>query len=87
MEDVVKPVGLSLNDDCGDAARYAVAGMLLDPDEMPAADRERERLAKIEDPMARAVAAYTAYNKKNAQDRRGTKEVIVPTWVKKHRPS
>jgi hypothetical protein len=84
MEDVVKPKGLSFPDDVGDAARYTVAGALLDPDEMPEEEKERLRLLKIEDPMARAVAAYTAYNKRNAEQKRGNREVIVPTWRKKY---
>lgn len=85
MEDVVKPKGLSLDDDCGDAARYAIAGALLDPDDKPREQQRAEELAAIEDPMARAVAAYTQYNKDNAASRRSQhKEVVVPTWYKKH---
>jgi hypothetical protein len=85
MEDVVKPKGLSLNDDCGDAARYAIAGALVDPDDKPESVKKEERLRAIEDPMARAVAAYTEFNKEAAADRRGGKEVIVPSWMQKHR--
>jgi hypothetical protein len=85
MEDVVKPKGLSLDDDCGDAARYAIAGALLDPDEKPKEQQRQEELAAIEDPMARAVKAYTQFNKDNAEARRPNKQIVVPTWYDKHR--
>lgn len=86
MEDVVKPKGLSLNDDCGDGSRYAVAGMLLDPDEKPKKQQREEEILAIKDPIARAVAAYTQYNKDRADERRGAeKEIIVPSWYKKHK--
>lgn len=85
MEDVVKPKGLSLNDDCGDAARYAIAGALLDPDDKPREQQRQEELAAIEDPMARAVHAYTQYNKDKAAERRPAKQIIVPTWYEKNR--
>ena len=69
IEDVVKVPGVSLTDDLADAFRYACAGMLLDPEDMPAAERERRRLAAIADPFTRQVAAYKAYNQKIKADR------------------
>jgi len=86
MEDVVKPKGLSLNDDCGDAARYAIAGLLIEPDQKPANQKRQEEIAAIQDPMARAVAAYTQYNKDREAERRPQKEIIVPSWTRKIRP-
>lgn len=84
MDDVVKPKGLSLNDDCGDASRYAIAGALIDPDEKPARQKREEEIAAIKDPMARAVAQYTQWNKDRAAERKPQKEVVVPTWMRKH---
>jgi hypothetical protein len=83
MEDVVKPKGLSLNDDCGDAARYAIAGLLIEPDQKPERQKREEEIAAIKDPMARAVAAYTQYNKDREAERRPQKEVILPSWTRK----
>lgn len=84
MEDVVKPKGLSLNDDCGDGARYTIAGALLDPDEKSEEEKKQDRIQAIQDPMARSVAAYTQWNKDRAAERRPAKQQIVPTWFKKH---
>lgn len=85
MEDVVKPKGVSQEDDIGDACRYAVAGVLLDEGEKPKEQLLRERLAGIKDPVARAVATYKNYNEERALERRGPKQVIVPSWVNKVR--
>ena len=62
IEDVVKPKGMSLSDDMGDAVRYAIAGSLLDEADKPESVRTAERLAKIKDPMAKFTAAYKVYN-------------------------
>jgi hypothetical protein len=86
IEDVVKPKGLSLNDDIADACRYGIAGTLLDPADIPEHIKLRNRLAAIKDPMARAVAQYKDYNLKNAAARRPHKEIIVPSWMRKVRP-
>lgn len=80
LEDVVKPKGLSLNDDIGDAWRYGIAGTLLDAEEVPEHIKRRERLAAIEDPMRRAVAAYKEYNQKRAAEKKPQKPPSVPTW-------
>jgi phage terminase large subunit len=85
MEDVVKPKGLSLEDDCNDACRYGVAGVLLDEGEKPREIIIRDKLAGIEDPMRRHVEAYKEYNKYQAEQRRGLKQVIVPSWVNRVR--
>jgi hypothetical protein len=86
IEDVVKPKGLSLNDDIADACRYGIAGTLLDAEDKPEHIRQREKLAAIKDPMTRAVHAYTAYNKKKAAERRPAKTITVPTWYNRVRP-
>lgn len=80
MEDVVKPKGLSLNDDIADACRYGIAGTLLDAEEMPEHIRRRERLASIKDPMRRAAEAFKHYNKKQAEARKPAKPITLPTW-------
>lgn len=82
-EDIVKPKGVSIYDDCADAMRYAVAGVLLDEGQKPREQLLREKLAGIKDPMARAVAAYKNYNQQQAEERRPPREVVVPTWQKR----
>ena len=84
-EDVVKPKGVSEDDDCADSMRYAVAGVLLDEGQKPKSQLLRERLAGIQDPMRKAVEAYKAYNEDQAQERRPSREVVVPTWQKRLR--
>jgi len=69
LEDVVKPKGLSLEDDTIDSARYACSGILLDEGEKPAAVKLREKLAGIKDPMRRHVEAYKAWNQENAKNK------------------
>lgn len=86
MEDVIKPKGLSLNDDISEAARYAIAGTLLDPEDVPESVKLRQRLAAIKDPMARAVAAYKNYNETQAKERRPQRPITVPTWYRKVKP-
>lgn len=86
LEDVEKPKGLSLNDDLGDAFRYAVAGVLLDPEDKPEHIKKREKYAAIKDPMARAVSMYTDYNKEQARERRPQKPINVPSWYRRVRP-
>lgn len=82
IEDVVKPKGVSLTDDMADSARYAVAGVLLDPEDKPEEVKEAEELAAIKDPMARSVYAYKKYNQKRAKERDGSKPApIQPTWM------
>jgi hypothetical protein len=87
IEDVVKVPGVSLTDDLGDGFRYAVAGMLLDPEDMPAAERERRRLAAIADPFTRAVAAYKAHNLKIKAERdAGQKPRTEYSWQRRLKP-
>jgi hypothetical protein len=85
LEDVIKPKGLSLNDDVADGARYAIAGTLLDAEDVPADVQEQRRLAQIKDPMARFTAAYKSWNQKQAAERRPQKPITVPTWASKLR--
>jgi hypothetical protein len=66
--------------------RYGIAGTLLDAEDKPEHIKQREKLASIKDPMARAVASYTAYNKKRAAEKRPPKPVTVPTWYNRMRP-
>ena len=80
LEDVKKPPGLSLNDDIADGARYAIAGALLDPDSKPAEEKFRERLAGIKDPFRRHMEQFKEYQLQNARQRKGPKQVIIPTW-------
>ncbi len=86
MEDVVKPKGLSLNDDIADAARYGIAGTLLDDGEKPESVRLKEKYGAIKDPMRRAVEQYRDYNLKDAKERRPPKPMTVPSWYRKVRP-
>jgi hypothetical protein len=86
IEDVIKPKGLSLNDDIGDACRYGIAGTLLDEGEKPESVRKREKYAAIKDPMARAVSMYKDYNKERAKENRPQKPITVPTWYRRVRP-
>jgi hypothetical protein len=83
LEDVVKPKGLSLNDDIGDSARYAIAGTLLDADDKPEELKFQERMAKIKDPMRRHIEQYKEWNVRQARERKPPKQIIVPTWRKK----
>jgi hypothetical protein len=85
-EDVVKPKGLSLNDDIAEACRYGIAGTLLDASDVPESVKLRERLQAIKDPMARAAAAYRDYNLKQAALKRPPKPISVPSWYNKLRP-
>ena len=86
MEDVIKPKGLSLNDDISEACRYAIAGTLLEDGDKPESVRLKEKYAAIKDPMKRAAVAYKDWNLKNAAERRPPKPVTVPSWYRKVRP-
>jgi len=82
LEDVVKPKGLSLEDDLNDSARYAVAGVLLEEEgEKPDNIKLRDKLAGIKDPMRRHVEMYKHFNKQKAQERRGPVGPTIPSWV------
>jgi len=84
LEDVVKPKGVSLTDDCGDSLRYAVAGVLLDPADKPKEQLLREKLAGIKDPFTKHVVAYKDWNEQQAAARKsqgGGK--IVPSWQRR----
>jgi hypothetical protein len=81
IEDVVKPKGTSLIDDCGDALRYACAGALLDPNDKPKEQRRREEIEAIKDPMTKFVRSYKHYNEDNAAERNaGRGSRIIPSW-------
>lgn len=83
-EDVRKPKGISLADDCGDSVRYAVAGVLLDPADKPKEQLLRDKLAGIKDPLTRQIVAYKEYNKEQAAQNAPRKGAgIVPSWVKR----
>ena len=85
LEDVVKPKGISLEDDLGDALRYAVAGVLLDPEDKPAQQVKREKLDAIKDPLARQIVGYKEYLKeqKEAQGLSGPPGPIIPSWYRR----
>jgi len=81
LEDVLKPPGVSLPDDVGDAARYGIAGTLLDEEDKPEEVKTKEEAEKIKDPMARHIFRMRDYyNKKKAENQVGTRH--VPTWQK-----
>jgi hypothetical protein len=81
LEDVVKPKGLSLEDDLNDSARYAVAGALLDEGEKPENIKLRDKLSGIKDPMRRHVEMYKHFNKQRATERRGPVGRTLPSWM------
>jgi hypothetical protein len=88
IEDVVKPKGTSLVDDCGDSMRYAVAGALLDPNDKPKEQKRREEIEAIKDPMTKFVRSYKHYNEDNAAARNsqgGGK--IQPSWMRRVKPN
>ena len=87
IEDVVKPKGMSLADDIGDAARYAIAGALLDEADKPESVKIRERLDAIKDPMAKYMAGYKIHNEQQKRERQGPKPPSLPTWANKLRPN
>jgi phage terminase large subunit len=80
LEDVVKPKGRSLEDDIGDSARYACAGTLLDPEEMPEELRTKQRLASIKDPVRRHMEMYKDYLEKTSPKRENKPGRIIPSW-------
>lgn len=85
IEDVVKPKGISLADDCGDGSRYAIAGALLDEADKPQSVKLRERLDKIKDPMAKFIAGYRAHNEQQKREQSPAKQISLPTWAAKLR--
>ena len=84
LEDVIKPKGKSLVDDLGDGLRYAVAGVLLDPEDKPKDVLLRERLAGIKEPVAQFAEVYKEYIKENRP--KPAVGPSVPSWVNKVRP-
>jgi phage terminase large subunit len=81
LEDVLKPPGISLADDIGDAWRMGVAGTLLDEEDKPADVKLREKLASIPDPLARHMEAMKNYfAEKRKAEQSGMK--YIPTWQK-----
>jgi hypothetical protein len=88
LEDVVKPKGASLPDDCGDSMRYAVAGALLDPSDKPKEQRRREEIEAIKDPMTKFVRAYKHWNEDNAALRNSQGgDKIQPSWMRRVKPA
>ena len=86
IEDVVKPKGVSMIDDLGDAMRYGVAGVLLDPADKRKDVKFREQLAKIEDPLARHVFQYKEWVKEN-RPKSGLRDApTVPAWYSRLKP-
>ena len=65
LEDVIKPKGKSLVDDLGDGLRYAVAGVLLDPEDKPKDVLLREKIAGITEPVAQFAEIFKNYIKEN----------------------
>lgn len=87
IEDVVKPKGTSLIDDCGDALRYACAGALLDPADKPKEQRRREEIEALKDPMTKFIRGFKHYNEDQAAERNaqgGGK--IQPSWMRRVKP-
>ena len=86
VEDVVKPKGASLPDDCGDALRYAVAGALLDAEDKPKEQKRREEIDRIKDPMTKMIRGFKHYNEDQAAQRQSSgKEKIIPSWQRNFR--
>jgi hypothetical protein len=85
IEDVVKPKGMSLADDMGDSARYAIAGALLDEADVPESVKLRARLDAIKEPMSKFMAGYKVYNEQQRKERQGPKPPSLPTWAAKLR--
>jgi len=86
MEDVVKPKGLSMEDDILDSLRYAVAGVLLDEGQKPKEQLLREKLAGIKDPFARSAYAYKQWNTEQAKERQPLREKVIPSWQRRVKP-
>lgn len=85
IEDVVKPKGTSLTDDCGDSMRYAVAGALLDPADKPKEQRRKEEIDAIKDPMTKFIRGYRHYNEDQAEGRQQGGGKIIPSWQNRYR--
>ena len=86
IEDVVKPKGTSLVDDCGDSLRYAVAGALLDPEDKPKEQVRREEIERIKDPMTKFIRGFKFHNEDQAAQRKSSGgEKIVPSWQRHFR--
>lgn len=84
LEDVVKPKGADMNDDIAEAARYAVAGVLLDEGTKPKEQLLREKLAGIKDPFSRSVVAYKTWNQEQAAAKKGSRGgKIIPSWQRR----
>ena len=85
-EDVVKPKGLSIEDDIADSARYAVAGFLIAPREESKEEKLKKEIDQIEDPMRKHMHAYRAWLEENRQKpQTGSGEKIIPRWMQQLR--
>jgi hypothetical protein len=88
IEDVIKPKGANLVDDCGDAMRYAVAGALLDAEEKPKEQKRREEIQSIKDPMTKFIKGFKHYNEDQAAQRNTSGgEKIQPSWMRRIKPN
>jgi hypothetical protein len=85
IEDVVKPKGLSLNDDMGDSARYAVSGTLLAEEEKPREVELKEQADKITEPLAKHALYYREWIRAQRLGNQPTKEKIIPSWMQRIR--
>ena len=86
IEDVEKPKGVSLYDDCGDGVRYAISGMLLEAEDKPREVQYEEELAKITDPMARFEKQYREFNRQKKEAEAPRKQIIIPSWRNRIKP-
>jgi len=82
LEDVVKPKGVSFEDDICDTLRYGCAGVLLDEGTKPKDQILRETLAGIKEPMAKHVFAYKEWLKENGPNAgRANVGRSMPSWM------
>lgn len=82
IEDVIKPAGVNLFDDIGDACRYGIAGALIQENEEPEEDKLHKKLESIQDPVARQAALYRAWAEHN-RPKTGHVSPNVPAWFAK----
>lgn len=76
-----------LGDDPIAGAGYAIYPLLGDPADKPEEEKFRERIRKIEDPLARHIEQYREYNLQNKRAREAQKPArIVPRWTQIVRP-
>lgn len=81
LEDVLKPKGKNLFDDCGDSCRYGMTGMLDDAGEPPEEVKLERELASIKDPFQRHMKGFRRWAE-NQKDSRPVQQKSEPTWKK-----